>query len=256
MTRRSLIGGLSEVCAMVPWYVALAMGAGLYVLFSHLLPLVVPGKVGAVVVPAMSILGYVLGGSCAVGVLLGFLRRREERRLYDRQSCIDSIRALSWREFEHFITESFRRGGFTAQTTRAGADGGVDIVLRKSGRTYFVQCKHGRNRRVGVAPIRELSGVIASEQVAGGYVVCSGTFTDDARAFARKVQITLIDGKVLAERLNAAKVASPPVRARSEFCPRCGSALVVRTAAHGRRAGQDFLGCASFPSCRYSKSLA
>ncbi len=35
------------------------------------------------------------------------------------------------------------------------------------------------------------------------------------------------------------------------ICPRCGSALVLRTASKGEHAGERFWGCSSFPKCRY-----
>ena len=43
--------------------------------------------------------------------------------------------------------------------------------------------------------------------------------------------------------------------AREEICPRCGSALKVRTVSSGARAGARFLGCASYPRCRYTRNL-
>jgi len=33
-------------------------------------------------------------------------------------------------------------------------------------------------------------------------------------------------------------------------CPRCGAAMIKRTARKGKNAGQDFLGCSQFPKCR------
>ena len=38
-------------------------------------------------------------------------------------------------------------------------------------------------------------------------------------------------------------------------CPKCGKPLVQRTAKKGNNAGNSFLGCSGFPSCRYIKSL-
>jgi hypothetical protein len=38
-------------------------------------------------------------------------------------------------------------------------------------------------------------------------------------------------------------------------CPKCGSRLVLRTARKGANAGNDFLGCSNFPTCRYMKTL-
>ena len=34
-------------------------------------------------------------------------------------------------------------------------------------------------------------------------------------------------------------------------CPKCGAALVMRTAKKGQRAGAKFWGCSAYPKCRY-----
>lgn len=39
------------------------------------------------------------------------------------------------------------------------------------------------------------------------------------------------------------------------LCPKCGGKLVLRTAIKGANAGNQFLGCANFPKCRYVKSI-
>ena len=39
--------------------------------------------------------------------------------------------------------------------------------------------------------------------------------------------------------------------ASSDVCPKCGSALVLRTAKSGKHAGNQFYGCSGFPKCRY-----
>jgi len=36
----------------------------------------------------------------------------------------------------------------------------------------------------------------------------------------------------------------------NRLCPKCGSAMVLRTAKRGSRAGNTFWGCSSFPKCR------
>ena len=40
------------------------------------------------------------------------------------------------------------------------------------------------------------------------------------------------------------------------ICPKCGSPLLRRIAKSGPRQGQPFLGCASFPKCRYTVNPA
>lgn len=38
-------------------------------------------------------------------------------------------------------------------------------------------------------------------------------------------------------------------------CGRCGSPLILRTAKAGSNAGNQFLGCSRYPSCRYVREL-
>jgi len=45
-------------------------------------------------------------------------------------------------------------------------------------------------------------------------------------------------------------------RLDGDACPRCGKALVERTARKGMRAGQRFLGCSGYPACRYTRQIA
>ena len=43
--------------------------------------------------------------------------------------------------------------------------------------------------------------------------------------------------------------------ASTTVCPKCGSALVLRTARAGAHAGSQFYGCTKYPACRYVATL-
>jgi len=81
--------------------------------------------------------------------------------------------------------------------TRGGADGRVDLALKKGGELFLVQCKHWRATRVGVNIVQKLAGVMAARSATGGFVLTSGVFTDEACAFAKGKNIELMDGKAL-----------------------------------------------------------
>lgn len=50
-------------------------------------------------------------------------------------------------------------------------------------------------------------------------------------------------------------VVQPEQEATPLQCPRCGGALVLRTAKKGSNAGNRFYGCSNFPKCRYIRNI-
>jgi restriction system protein len=200
---------------------------------------------------------------------LSFIRALFVKRKFNALASIEHVRQLSWRQFELIVGEAFRRRGYAVMENAVdGPDGGIDLVLRKDGAKFYVQCKQWKQTRVGVKPIRELYGVIAAGNAAGGFFVASGEYTDDAREFARKCAVELIDGPALAEMIAQARepepFMDPTSRKRAEpaieppiadpTCPACGGAMVRRRAKRGTHAGREFWGCSLYPGCRGTRS--
>ena len=155
------------------------------------------------------------------------------------------------------------------------------MVLRKDREKFLVQCKQWKAFKVSVQVVRELFGLMAANGAAGGFVVTSGRFTDDAIAFANGRNVTLVDGPKLfglirqaeislaskrgasdtakrsaavasiepTARPAAAAVGSPPTEAAPP-CPVCSREMVLRTAKRGANTGRAFWGCSGFPGCR------
>lgn len=104
---------------------------------------------------------------------------------------------LSPKEFENEVALWFNRQGYIAKTTTYVGDGGVDVVLEKQGEKIYVQCKH-YNSPVGVAVLRELFGVVKSDNVSAGILVCLVNPTKGAQDFAQNNGIRVITAKELA----------------------------------------------------------
>jgi restriction endonuclease Mrr len=172
--------------------------------------------------------------------------------------------ALEWRRFEQLVTGYFEKTGLEAKRAHVGADGGVDVKLYRKGEEKpfaYVQCKAWHVYTVGVKPVRELFGVMAADAIGAGYFVTTGTFTAEAKDFARNRDMKLMTGEYLLEELN-----SLPDLARSELlnqitrgdyrtptCPRCDIKMVLRKGGDG-----EFWGCPNFskrPSCRQTFKL-
>ncbi|KJA09014.1 hypothetical protein RP29_18765, partial [Acidovorax temperans] len=70
---------------------------------------------------------------------------------------------------------------------------------------FLVQCKQWKAFKVGVDVVRELYGVMAARGATGGFVVTSGRFTAEAKAFAEGRNVQLVDGPRLFSMIKQAK---------------------------------------------------
>lgn len=155
-----------------------------------------PVSLAVYVVPFLWPLG------CFLCFIWGLWRRFQSKKIitklqYRTKSGFDDV---SWQDFEVLVAELFRRQGFDVQLQGGDhPDGGIDVIVKRDGGTYLVQCKHWKAQRVGVKVVRELYGVVAAEGKDGGYVITSGHFTPDAVAFAKGIAMKLINGHQLAQ---------------------------------------------------------
>ena len=221
-------------------------------------------------IPEAQMLGYMLGAIPAlVSLAAGFAgwRYRQQRVVFLQQHLdIDWLNKLSWQDFERQVGEVYRQRGYQVdEFGGGGADGGVDLRLRRDGTTAIVQCKRWKTYKVGVKPVRELFGVMAAEKADRAMFITSGVYTEEALRFAEGKPLELVDGAQLAEMLRQfqtslrqamassttpalplnqpAPSATAPARPK---CPRYGSVMVLRRAKSGQHAGKEFWGCSMF----------
>lgn len=203
---------------------------------------------------------YFVLGVIFLASLISLMTRLKKNQLYQQSRKIDEIRNLSWQDFESFVGEIFQRQGYRVEETGGGgADGGVDLVLRRSNEKVLVQCKQWRTYHVGVKIVREMYGLLVAEQANRVIIVSVGTYTKDAADFARGKSIELINGDQLVSlRLGqgleikaqdeSGHTSRPP--ADPPICPRCGADMVLRTAKKGMNVGERFWGCSRYPACK------
>ncbi|MDQ1062666.1 restriction endonuclease [Stenotrophomonas sp. SORGH_AS_0282] len=277
MGRKRTSSGMDALIGM-PWPIGVLVGILLFSGVRYAIPWWFSRKDGGLAHgiassfwQALSPFAWLLLAMCWMAALLSFLGARRRRILLETCTTLESLAAPGWRQFEQLVGEAFRRQGYVVEETGlGGADGGIDLVLRKDTQRVLVQCKQWRRRQVGVSVVREMAGLLAHHRADGVKIVCVGTFTRDAEAFARGKAIELIDGVTLLEMVHAAKEVRRSAQAPCspvepglpgqqlelgsfKACPRCGSTLVQRK---NRRTGEHFLGCSQFPRCRGSGEQA
>ena len=101
-------------------------------------------------------------------------------------------------EFEEYIATLFTNKGFQVQRTNYAHDGGIDLIAVYNeplfcGK-YIVQCKKYEDTLVGQPVIRDLYGVVMSENANKGILITTSDFTEEARSFAKNKNLELIDG--------------------------------------------------------------
>ena len=201
MARRK---GRSAPDSVLPWWLGVVLAVGSWFGIVLFLPeavasLPVAGRRLAAVMERIAwVPATVVAGLLLISAAGSWRKGQRKRRLLDSRNGIASIRSLSWREFEELVAEAFRREGYrVVENSKAGADGGVDVRLRKDGKLFVVQCKNWNRNKVGVGVVREMCGVMMGEGAGGVIIVCSGHFTHDAREFARDKPVRLVDGRTL-----------------------------------------------------------
>lgn len=270
MTRRrqSFVEDLIQITSKLPWWVGTLFAIAAYlwlhsVATAEVTAAAQPGKMGELVgqnlFKGLAGVGqYLLPFAFLVGAAVSGYGRSRRQALHAQVAASPDRGALndmSWQQFEALVGEAFRRKGYAVtETGGGGADGGIDLVLKKAGETFLVQCKQWRAYKVGVSTVRELYGVMAAKGAAGGFVVTSGDFTNEARAFAEGRNIELMDRAALHALIRGVNVGAADshatVHASAPACPVCQSAMVKRTAKRGASTGNAFWGCSQYPACK------
>ncbi len=277
----SIFENLVNITAFMPWWAGVLLAIISYGVLHNIAAAPVAGSItpagmrplfNNLILKYFALFGQIVFPALFLtGSAISTIKRRRRDKLISNAAESSSAALLgnmTWREFEALVGEAFRMKGFSVvETGGGGADGGVDLVLKKSNETFLVQCKQWRAYKVGVNTVRELYGVMAARGAAGGYVVTSGKFTDEAKDFASGRNVELIDGNALHAIIQEVKsvhrpnVASlhPTSSDRSgqaaPVCPVCGSVMVKRTAKRGTAIGSEFWGCPKYPACRGTRPI-
>ena len=281
--KTSPLDDMLDLVSLLPWWAGVAIAVVGYVVLHRMavpvaMTTVQPGQNTGIAMQSMmtglATAGqYIVALIGLVGAAMSFFRRKQRTALVTDVEQAESANALdgmSWRDFELLVGEAFRLQGYrVVENGGGGPDGGIDLAMTKGHEKFLIQCKQWKAFKVGVDVVRELYGVMAAKGATGGFVVTSGRFTDDAKAFADGRNVQLVDGPKLFAMIKLAKqslmasapppaskpLVTQPSAAIAPVCPQCGAGMVRRTARKGGNAGAEFLGCSNFPTCRGVRQL-
>ena len=164
------------------WWISFAVALGVLVLARLIAP-------EAYFVPAASL--------ALPFLVIGAIAAWKQLRLPGRSrvaATVEAVNAMSWRDFSALVEQAFQREGYTV-TRLSGA---ADFKLVKMGKTTLVCCKRWKAASHGLEPLRELDRRREAEEAHDALYVALAGVTDNARAFAGKHRIRLVEGQELA----------------------------------------------------------
>lgn len=143
--------------------------------------------------------GYALFATTPFTVIALMVIRRQIRvpggaRL---ERTLEKIRALSWEELAQALETGFRAEGYNVQRVK----GAADFELEKLGYVTLVCARRWKVVRTGVEPIRELVAYGGKRDARECRYVVAGEVTEQARAYANKQGVKLIEGMELVRRV-------------------------------------------------------
>jgi restriction system protein len=205
----------------------------------------------------------------AIGVglasIYGLFKYWKYRRL--KRSNIDQIDKMDGIKFEKYLKVLFKSMGYSVKLTSASGDYGADLILKDSGKIIVIQAKR-YSKNVGIDAVQQVAASIPHYSAEEAWVVTNQDYTKAAYNLANSNGVRLINREELIKLiLSVEKDQKSMNKVRKDNkvkegnnidrvvddkvpCDKCGGDMVLKNGKHGY-----FLGCSSFPKCRFTKTI-
>jgi restriction system protein len=114
-------------------------------------------------------------------------------------STLETLRAMSWREFADTVEQAFRLRGYEV---RRLAHGAADFEVTRGNQRALVACKRWKAASHGVEALRELRAASAAADAGESIYIAINALSEPAQRFAREQRIELIQGVPLVQMLD------------------------------------------------------
>ena len=144
------------------------------------------------------VIGLVLSYLAYSRIIIHFLNKRKSA----------NIETMTSYEFEEYISNLFKKMGYTAQVTQKsdgneGGDYGADVIVKKDGQTTVVQVKKwAPHNLVGAPDVRSVLGCLHTFNAEKAILVTTSDFTEQAKIQAKGAPIELWNNSHLLKLLN------------------------------------------------------
>lgn len=126
----------------------------------------------------------------------------ESNKNYNYEESIYDTDRMTGDEFEHYCASVLKRNGFSdVEVTKVSGDYGIDILAKKDGISYAIQCKCFSSP-VGNKAIQEAFSGKAFYNAMVAAVLTNNYFTDAAKETAKRTAVLLWDRDYLSALIN------------------------------------------------------
>ena len=125
--------------------------------------------------------------------IIEFESKPRPRVKVNKTELLDVLKKLDPYDFERYIAKLYKELGYKVEQTSRTNDGGKDIILKKDGIVYFVECKRYTDKTVGRPELQKLIGA-CSPVGAKPIFVTTSRYNQNALKYARESGVQLIDG--------------------------------------------------------------
>lgn len=179
-----------------PWWISLAIAGAIALASKALLP------------PQYFLFGAMGGFPFVVIALITLWRQLNAPSTAHVESTLAQINAMPWHEFSAALEQALVRDGFQVKRLESAA---ADFELVKGGRTVLLSGKRWKAARLGLEIFQGLEAARSARDASSCICVTAGEVTDNARQFAARHQIRVIQDAELAQLLRPVLIGKPAV---------------------------------------------
>lgn len=162
-----------------PWWMSFGIAAGLVGLAAAALP------------PAWTFYGVFVAAPFVVTGTIAAWRQFRTPSPARVEETLNAIRAMSSNDFAAAVESALRAEGFDVTRIDRGE---TDFEARKASRTTLVGCKRFKVVRTGIKPLQDLHAAMNAREADDAIYVAAGEVTDQAKQFAARNRIRLVQG--------------------------------------------------------------
>lgn len=131
---------------------------------------------------------------CWLAALASFVGSNQRGILLDTSNTLESVDTNRSSQFELIVGQNsgYHQDYVRVETSMGGADGGIDLILRKNGRPMLLQCKQCKRQQVGASVARDMHELLTYRNANALKIVCVGTYTKASNQFAQGKSVVLM----------------------------------------------------------------